>query len=128
MNLTFCVAHQPNEDAHIDDEFKERIFDDSGTASNPTDPKIKTNIRNLRIREDIAKYLINLDENSAYYDAKTHSMRENPTADAGDTQVFKGDNFSRNTGDTTKLMEQEKFVLDLMKKEGVEIEVSGLNF
>ena len=35
--------------------------------------------RNLRIREDTAKYLYNLDVNSAYYDAKTRSMRADPT-------------------------------------------------
>ncbi|GMN53407.1 hypothetical protein TIFTF001_022549 [Ficus carica] len=35
-------------------------------------------VRNLRIREDIAKYLLNLDVNSAYYDPKTQSMREDP--------------------------------------------------
>jgi len=38
----------------------------------------KMSVRNLRIREDTAKYLLNLDVNSAYYDPKTHSMRENP--------------------------------------------------
>lgn len=37
-------------------------------------------VRNLRIREDKAKYLLNLDPNSAYYDPKSRSMRENPFA------------------------------------------------
>ena len=35
------------------------------------DPKTKTTIRNLRIREDTAKYLLNLDVHSAYYDPKS---------------------------------------------------------
>ena len=39
---------------------------------------MKTTVRNLRIREDTAKYLLNLDVNSAFYDPKTRSMRENP--------------------------------------------------
>ncbi|PPR86490.1 hypothetical protein GOBAR_AA34202 [Gossypium barbadense] len=39
-------------------------------------------VRNLRIREDIAKYLFNLDCNSAYYDPKSRSMREDPLPDA----------------------------------------------
>ncbi|XP_040944038.1 pre-mRNA-splicing factor SLU7 [Gossypium hirsutum] len=38
-------------------------------------------VRNLRIREDIAKYLFNLDCNSAYYDPKSRSMREDPLPD-----------------------------------------------
>ena len=35
-------------------------------------------VRNLRIREDTAKYLLNLDVNSAHYDPKTRSMRADP--------------------------------------------------
>ena len=30
----------------------------------------------LRIKEDTAKYLRNLDENSAFYDGKTRTMKE----------------------------------------------------
>jgi len=36
----------------------------------------RTTARNLRIREDTAKYLRNLNIHSAYYDPKTRSMRE----------------------------------------------------
>jgi hypothetical protein len=32
-------------------------------------------VRNLRIREDIAKYLLNLDVNSAHYDPKSRCVR-----------------------------------------------------
>lgn len=46
--------------------------------------------RNLRIREDIAKYLINLDVNSAHYDPKTRSMREDPLPDADPSEKFYG--------------------------------------
>ena len=42
---------------------------------------VKATVRNLRIREDTAKYLRNLDPNSAYYDPKTRSMRSNPNPD-----------------------------------------------
>ena len=42
------------------------------------DSKTRITVRNLRIREDTAKYLYNLDPNSAFYDSKTRSMRENP--------------------------------------------------
>ena len=47
-------------------------------AGTKFDPKTRTTVRNLRIREDTAKYLYNLDPNSAFYDPKTRSMRENP--------------------------------------------------
>ena len=68
------------------------------------DPKTLTCIRNLRIREDTAKYLLNLDVKSAYYDPKSRSMRENPTASGnGYYNSFRGDKVYLNTGDTCNL-------------------------
>lgn len=56
-------------------------------------------VRNLRIREDTAKYLLNLDVNSAYYDPKTRSMREDPLPDADPNDKFYGgDNKYRVSG------------------------------
>ncbi|RLN04488.1 hypothetical protein C2845_PM13G01910 [Panicum miliaceum] len=56
-------------------------------------------VRNLRIREDTAKYLLNLDVNSAYYDPKTRSMREDPLPDADPNDKFYvGDNQNRLSG------------------------------
>ena len=56
-------------------------------------------VRNLRLREDTAKYLRNLDVDSAYYDPKTRSMRENPTPNADPKgNFFRGDNAARNDG------------------------------
>ncbi|XVF38460.1 hypothetical protein REPUB_Repub20aG0104300 [Reevesia pubescens] len=56
-------------------------------------------VRNLRIREDTAKYLLNLDVNSAYYDPKTRSMREDPLPDADPNEKFyEGDNQYRTSG------------------------------
>ncbi|CAB4261789.1 unnamed protein product [Prunus armeniaca] len=56
-------------------------------------------VRNLRIREDTAKYLLNLDVNSAYYDPKTRSMREDPLPDADPNEKFYGgDNQYRVSG------------------------------
>eukprot|EP00850_Spirogloea_muscicola_P020951 SM000232S07921 [mRNA] locus=s232:4658:8755:- [translate_table: standard] len=60
-------------------------------------------VRNLRIREDTAKYLLNLDINSAYYDPKTRSMREdhNPGSDAND-RFYMGDNQNRLNGQASE--------------------------
>lgn len=56
-------------------------------------------VRNLRIREDTAKYLLNLDTESAYYDPKSRSMREDPNPDKDPSEkMFAGDNFVRQTG------------------------------
>ncbi|KAJ2720766.1 mRNA splicing protein [Coemansia sp. Benny D115] len=77
--------------------------------------KSKSTVRNLRIREDTAKYLRNLDPDSAYYDPKTRSMRENPYASQSDkTSVaqrhgYAGDNFIRYTGEAQEVVKQEVF-------------------
>ncbi|MQL95046.1 hypothetical protein Taro_027718 [Colocasia esculenta] len=56
-------------------------------------------VRNLRIREDTAKYLLNLDVDSAYYDPKTRSMREDPLPDMDPNEKFYvGDNQYRSSG------------------------------
>jgi pre-mRNA-processing factor SLU7 len=57
---------------------------------------MKETVRNLRIREDVAKYLRNLDPNSAYYDPKTRSMRENPLPHLNPDELqYAGDNLLR---------------------------------
>eukprot|EP00817_Percolomonadidae_sp_ATCC50343_P004642 CAMPEP_0117423044 /NCGR_PEP_ID=MMETSP0758-20121206/3764_1 /TAXON_ID=63605 /ORGANISM="Percolomonas cosmopolitus, Strain AE-1 (ATCC 50343)" /LENGTH=400 /DNA_ID=CAMNT_0005206031 /DNA_START=113 /DNA_END=1312 /DNA_ORIENTATION=- len=76
----------------------------------PEDGKVKSTIRNLRQRENIAKYLRNLDPNSAYYDAKTRSMRENPNPNVDPAELeYAGDNFTRYSGDFKDFAEQQKY-------------------
>ncbi|CAA3021570.1 Pre-mRNA-splicing factor SLU7-A [Olea europaea subsp. europaea] len=56
-------------------------------------------VRNLRIEEDTAKYLLNLDVNSIHYDPKTHSMHEDPLPDMNPNEKFyAGDNCNRVSG------------------------------
>jgi pre-mRNA-processing factor SLU7 len=56
-------------------------------------------VRNLRIREDTAKYLLNLDVESAHYDPKSRSMREDPNPEKDPSEkTFAGDNFIRQSG------------------------------
>lgn len=67
-----------------------------------------------RIREDTAKYLLNLDVNSAYYDPKTRSMRENPNPDKSADEIsFAGDNFVRFSGDTKDFTKLSVFSWDV---------------
>eukprot|EP00658_Telonema_sp_P-2_P045346 TRINITY_DN3328_c0_g1_i1.p1 TRINITY_DN3328_c0_g1~~TRINITY_DN3328_c0_g1_i1.p1 ORF type:complete len:554 (+),score=197.21 TRINITY_DN3328_c0_g1_i1:214-1875(+) len=61
---------------------------------------IRTTVRNLRIREDTAKYLYNLDPSSAYYDPKSRSMRADPRPHIDvDQKLYAGDNMVRASGD-----------------------------
>ena len=69
-------------------------------------------VRNLRIREDTAKYLRNLDPNSAHYDPKTRAMRKNPYESSGqkdDEVEYAGDNFMRVSGDTVDHAKSQLF-------------------
>lgn len=61
-----------------DDE--DKYAEGADVAGQRMDAKTRVTVRNLRIREDTAKYLMNLDPDSAYYDPKTRSMREAPVA------------------------------------------------
>ncbi|CAG8521589.1 9940_t:CDS:10, partial [Ambispora leptoticha] len=79
--------------------------------------KTRTTIRNLRIREDTAKYLRNLDLNSAYYDPKTRSMRDNPNIGKDEEDaVYAGDNFVRYTGDAPKMANLQLFAWQAYEK------------
>lgn len=61
-------------------EDEDKYADSADVAGQKLDTKTRVTVRNLRIREDTAKYLMNLDTESAYYDPKTRSMREAPKA------------------------------------------------
>lgn len=74
------------------------------------DPRTRAIIRNLRIREDTAKYLWNLNVNSAFYDPKTRSMRENPHPHKNPDEVlYSGDNFARNSGEALEWTKMQCF-------------------
>ena len=62
------------------DKDEDKYVDEVDMPGTKVDSKQRITVRNLRIREDTAKYLRNLNPNSAYYDPKTRSMRHNPHA------------------------------------------------
>jgi pre-mRNA-processing factor SLU7 len=61
-----------------EDADEDKYADAADAVGQKMDTKTRITVRNLRIREDTAKYLINLDPESAYYDPKTRSMRDAP--------------------------------------------------
>ena len=70
----------------VSDSISESDNSDSDMAANEQeftskDPKVRTAVRNLRQREDVAKYLRNLDPSSAHYDAKSRMMKDAPNPD-----------------------------------------------
>lgn len=71
---------EEEEEEQDSDADEDKYVDEVDMPGTKVDSKQRITVRNLRIREDTAKYLRNLDPNSAYYDPKTRSMRDNPYA------------------------------------------------
>ncbi|MBW0474342.1 hypothetical protein O181_014057 [Austropuccinia psidii MF-1] len=93
-----------------DDEDEDKYADAADQAGQKMDTKTRMTVRNLRIREDTAKYLMNLDTESAYYDPKTRSMREAPRVDiAPEDAKFAGDNFYRASAGATEVQKLQLF-------------------
>uniref|UniRef100_A0AAV2MJT5 Pre-mRNA-splicing factor SLU7 n=1 Tax=Knipowitschia caucasica TaxID=637954 RepID=A0AAV2MJT5_KNICA len=100
-------------------EDEDKYADDIDMPGQNFDSKRRITVRNLRIREDTAKYLRNLDPNSAYYDPKTRSMRENPYSNTGmnpDEVDFAGDNFARCNGDTVTMAQTQMFAWEAYER------------
>lgn len=72
------LKNNPDATLSDEDEDEDKYVDEVDMPGTKVDSKQRITVRNLRIREDTAKYLRNLDPNSAYYDPKTRSMRDNP--------------------------------------------------
>jgi pre-mRNA-processing factor SLU7 len=111
-------------DSDDDEEDEEYKYTDSmDMPGQHVDSKQRISVRNLRIREDTAKYLLNLDAESAYYDPKSRSMRDNPFAGTNKdpSQVpYLGDNFVRYSGDAKHFAKSQIFAWEASDK-GVSI-------
>lgn len=118
------LKEDPNASNDEEDEADEdKYADDFDMPGTKVDSKQRITVRNLRIREDTAKYLRNLDPNSAYYDPKTRSMRDNPNpAKPTDETDFAGENFVRYSGDTQTHAKAQLFAWEAYGK-GVDVHV-----
>lgn len=93
-----------------EDEDEDKYADAADAVGQKLDAKTRITVRNLRIREDTAKYLINLDPESAYYDPKTRSMRDAPIKDVPPEEAkFAGDNFFRFSGEAEAVQKLQLF-------------------
>ncbi|XP_062380653.1 pre-mRNA-splicing factor SLU7 [Sardina pilchardus] len=113
------LVDQAEREHDSEDEDEDKYADDIDMPGQNFDSKRRITVRNLRIREDIAKYLRNLDPNSAYYDPKTRAMRENPYANTGKNPEevgYAGDNFARYTGDTINMASTQLFAWEAYDK------------
>ncbi|KAJ7072161.1 Pre-mRNA splicing Prp18-interacting factor-domain-containing protein [Mycena amicta] len=93
-----------------EDADEDKYADTADAVGQKLDTKTRITVRNLRIREDTAKYLINLDPESAYYDPKTRSMRDAPVKNvAPEDAKFAGDNFLRASGEANDMQQLQLF-------------------
>lgn len=77
-----------------------------------------TSTKQLRIREDTAKYLLNLDLDSAKYDPKTRSMVDSgATADTAAALVAE-EGFMRASGDAAEFEKAQKYAWESQEKAG----------
>jgi len=107
-------------DEQDSDKDEDKYVDEVDMPGTKVDSKQRITVRNLRIREDTAKYLRNLDPNSAYYDPKTRSMRDNPYVGTEREVDYKGENFARFSGDTQQHANAQSFAWDAHEK-GVDV-------
>lgn len=101
------------------DHDEDKYAEDMDMPGQKFETKNRITVRNLRIREDTAKYLYNLDLNSAYYDPKTRSMRQNPLAGTGKEDMlaqYEGDNFVRFSGDAEEFAKKQLFAWEAYEK------------
>ncbi|KAH7126952.1 Pre-mRNA splicing Prp18-interacting factor-domain-containing protein [Dendryphion nanum] len=78
--------------------------------------KQATSTRNLRLREDTAKYLLNLDLESAKYDPKTRSMVDSgATADNASALVAE-EGFMRASGDAAEFERAQRYAWETQER------------
>lgn len=117
------LKDNPDAELSADEEDEDKYVDEVDMPGTKVDSKQRITVRNLRIREDTAKYLRNLDPNSAYYDPKTRSMRDNPEPNKKpEDSEFAGENFVRFTGDTQKHSKAQLFAWEAYGK-GVDVHI-----
>ena len=99
------------EDDGVVSEDEDKYEYEPDTPGQGYDEKTRTSVRNLRLREDIAKYLQN-NKTSSHYDPKSRSMRELPDgSQAGeDAKLQTGkQEFHRSRGEAIEFEKLQKF-------------------
>lgn len=78
--------------------------------------KQATATRNLRLREDTAKYLLDLDLDSAKYDPKTRTMVDSGATGTAAAELVAEENFMRASGDATEFERAQKYAWETQER------------
>ncbi|EMR09326.1 hypothetical protein PNEG_02281 [Pneumocystis murina B123] len=87
----------------------DKYADEANMPGQKFDPHSRISTRNLRIREDTAKYLLNLTETSVNYDPKTRSMRDDPNKISRDNRLMANNEFERSSGEAAEFEKLQVF-------------------
>ncbi|KAL6880916.1 Pre-mRNA splicing Prp18-interacting factor domain-containing protein [Trichoderma novae-zelandiae] len=101
-----------------DDDEEEKDDGDKYAEENDMSKHQSTATRQLRIREDTAKYLLNLDLESAKYDPKTRALvNSGATADKA-ADLFAEEGFMRSSGDAGDFERAQRYAWEAQEKIG----------
>lgn len=78
--------------------------------------KQATSTRNLRLREDTAKYLLNLDLDSAKYDPKTRSMVDSGATQDAAAALVAEEGFMKASGDASEFEKASKYAWETQER------------
>ncbi|KAL2831182.1 Pre-mRNA splicing Prp18-interacting factor-domain-containing protein [Aspergillus cavernicola] len=84
-----------------------------------------TSTRNLRIREDTAKYLLNLDLDSAKYDPKTRRMVDMGAQEDQAAALVAEENFVRASGDAAEFERAQKYAWEAQERGAQKIHIQA---
>lgn len=99
-----------------DDEFSEEKKEEARYAEeSDMGRQQSTATRNLRIREDTAKYLLNLDLDSAKYDPKTRRMVDMGAQEDQAAEVVAEENFVRSSGDAAEFEKAQRYAWEMQE-------------
>ncbi|KAJ6031499.1 hypothetical protein N7540_002231 [Penicillium herquei] len=115
-NLKKLLDREDGEDADEDIRYAEES--DMGRHQS-------TATRNLRIREDTAKYLLNLDLDSAKYDPKTRRMVDMGAQEDQASALVAEENFVRASGDAAEFEKAQKYAWESQEKGNVQIHLQA---
>ncbi|KAF2741561.1 pre-mRNA-splicing factor SLU7 [Polyplosphaeria fusca] len=99
-----------------EDDEEEPDEGDKYEAETDMGRKQATSTRNLRLREDTAKYLLNLDLDSAKYDPKTRSMIDaGPGANDGTVSLAE-EGFVKKSGDAAEFERAQRYAWEMQER------------
>lgn len=102
---------QDGEDESADEQEEARYAEESDMGR-----KQSTATRNLRIREDTAKYLLNLDLDSAKYDPKTRKMVDMGAQADQAAALVAEENFIRASGDAAEFEKAQRYAWESQER------------